>query len=88
VKVQPGEKVSVSLKNEGDETHTFTSDSLNIDKTVAPGKSAKVTVTVPTDGNRVRVPLQLPPEHGDAGRVLHQAGRHRGPSRRDLAGAT
>jgi plastocyanin len=50
VKVQPGEKVSVSLKNEGDETHTFTSDSLNIDKTVAPGKSAKVTVTVPTDG--------------------------------------
>jgi plastocyanin len=50
LKVQPGEKVSITLENEGNATHTFTSDSLNIDKTVAPGKSAKVTVTVPTAG--------------------------------------
>ena len=50
VKVKAGEKVTVELENEGNASHTFTSDSLGVDKQVAPGKSAKVTVTVPSDG--------------------------------------
>jgi len=50
VKVQPGEKVRVTLSNEGNASHTFTSDSLGVDQQVAPGKKAKFTVTVPSDG--------------------------------------
>ena len=49
VKVQPGEKVTITLENEGDATHTFTSDSLNVDEQVSAGKSTKFTVTVPSD---------------------------------------
>src|SRR5690242_8630826 len=37
VKVKPGEKVTVELKNEGGTTHTFTSDSLNVDEQVSAG---------------------------------------------------
>jgi plastocyanin len=47
VKVKPGEKVTVELKNEGSSTHTFTSDSLKVNQQVAPGKSKKVTITIP-----------------------------------------
>jgi len=50
VKVKPGEKVTIELENEGNASHTFTSDSLNIDQQVAPGKKAKFTLTVPSDG--------------------------------------
>src|SRR6478672_4398339 len=50
VKVQPGENVRITLKNEGSATHTFTSDGLSIDQEVAAGKSAKFTLTVPTSG--------------------------------------
>jgi len=50
VKVKPGEKVTIELENEGNASHTFTSDSLNIDQQVAPGKTKKFTLTVPSDG--------------------------------------
>jgi plastocyanin len=50
VKVAPGEKVTVELKNEGSAAHTFTSDSLSVDQQVAPGKSKTFTVTVPSSG--------------------------------------
>lgn len=50
VKVQPGSKVRIELENEGGATHTFTSDSLNIDQEVAPGKTVKFSLTVPSDG--------------------------------------
>ena len=50
VKVQPGEKVRITLKNEGNATHTFTSTGLSIDQTVAAGKSTHFTLTVPSDG--------------------------------------
>ena len=50
VKVKPGEKVTIELENEGNASHTFTSDSLSIDQQVAAGKKAKFTVTVPSDG--------------------------------------
>jgi plastocyanin len=50
VKVKPGEKVTIELENEGNASHTFTSDSLGVDEQVAAGKKAKFTVTVPSDG--------------------------------------
>jgi len=50
VKVKPGEKVTIELENEGDATHTFTSDSLDVDQQVAAGKSKKLTFTVPSGG--------------------------------------
>jgi plastocyanin len=50
VKVQPGEKVRITLKNEGKATHTFTSDGLNIDQEIAAGKKATFSLTVPSDG--------------------------------------
>ena len=50
VKVQPGEKVTIELENEGNASHTFTSDSLSVDEQVAAGKKAKFTLTVPSDG--------------------------------------
>lgn len=50
VKVQPGEKVTVTLKNEGSATHTFTSTGLSIDQQVSAGKSKKFTLTVPSSG--------------------------------------
>jgi plastocyanin len=50
VKVQPGAKVRITLENEGSTTHTFTSKSLSIDQQVAAGKTAKFTLTVPSDG--------------------------------------
>jgi plastocyanin len=64
LKVRPGEKVRIELKNEGDMTHTFTSDGLSIDHTVAPGKSAKYTVTVPSDGTAFEFHCSF---HGDMG---------------------
>ena len=50
VKVKPGEKVTITLKNEGSTEHTFTSDALNIDQQLSAGKSKKFAVTVPSSG--------------------------------------
>ena len=64
VKVQPGEKVRITLKNEGSAVHTFTSDGLSIDHDVAAGKSAKVTLTVPSSGTAFEFHCSF---HGDMG---------------------
>jgi plastocyanin len=50
VKVQPGEQLTITLKNEGTTAHTFTSSALHVDKTVQPDKTAKVRVTIPATG--------------------------------------
>ena len=50
VKVSPGEKVTIEVENEGSAPHTFTSDGLNVDQQVSPGKTKKFTVTVPSSG--------------------------------------
>jgi plastocyanin len=47
---KPGEKVTLELKNEGQEDHTFTIDSQSIDQDVQPGDEAEVTVTIPKSG--------------------------------------
>jgi plastocyanin len=45
-----GQKVKLELKNEGKVEHSFTVSSEKIDKTLAPGTSADVTVTIPKSG--------------------------------------
>ena len=45
-----GQKVTLELKNEGKVEHSFTIDSQGIDKTLAPGAKATVTVTIPPSG--------------------------------------
>ena len=49
-KAEAGSTVTVELENEGDATHTFTIDSLDIDEEVAPGDTAEVEVTMPSSG--------------------------------------
>jgi len=50
IQVQPGEVVTVKLKNEGNTVHTFTSSELGVNQMLNPDKSATVKVTIPTTG--------------------------------------
>jgi plastocyanin len=50
LKGKPGSSVTLELKNEGSVEHNFTIDSQGIDKDLEPGKSAKVSVTIPKSG--------------------------------------
>ena len=51
VKAAPGATVTVELKNEGSNPHTFTLDGGKVDQQVDPGSTKSVTVTVPTSGS-------------------------------------
>lgn len=46
----PSQVVTVEVENEGQTAHTFTISSLNIDKTLQPGDSAKIEVRLPKSG--------------------------------------
>jgi plastocyanin len=46
----PGTSVTLHIKNSGTNPHTFTSTALGADKTIAPGESADVQVTLPQSG--------------------------------------
>lgn len=47
VSAPAGETVSIHLQNEGDNSHTFTSEALDVDVTVESGQSEIVDVDVP-----------------------------------------
>jgi plastocyanin len=51
IKVKPGEKLTLTLKNEGKAQHTFTSSALGVDKTLQPDTKTKVTITIPSGGS-------------------------------------
>jgi plastocyanin len=51
IEAKPGSTVKVELHNEGGVKHTFTIDSANIDETLDPGKTAEVSVKVPSSGS-------------------------------------
>ena len=74
VKASPGEKITVELKNEGNTTHTFTSDSLGVDKELAPDKTAKVTFTVPSSGTAFEFHCSIHQDLGMQGAVYTKAG--------------
>ncbi len=74
VKVQPGEKVRVTLENEGSAAHTFTSDGLNIDQDVAAGKKVKFSITVPSDGTAFAFHCDFHQSMGMQGAFFTKAG--------------
>ena len=51
LKGKGGQQIRVELENEGSVEHSFTIDSQGIDKVIAPGEDAKVTVTLPASGS-------------------------------------
>lgn len=54
IKATAGQKITVTVKNEGKATHTFTSTELgSVDEEVAPGATKTVTVTAPASGSGV-----------------------------------
>lgn len=63
LKAKPGATLTLELKNEGSNQHTFSLDDGQVDRKVDPGKSATVTVTVP-DSGAVRFHCNF---HGDGG---------------------
>jgi len=46
----PGAKITVKLKNGGQNPHTFTSTALGVDERVNAGESKDVTITLPQNG--------------------------------------
>jgi plastocyanin len=74
VKVKPGEKVTITLKNEGSATHTFASDALSIDQQVSAGKSKKFTVTVPSSGSAFQFHCTFHESMGMQGAFYTKAG--------------
>ena len=50
LKGKPGAKLTLELKNEGSIEHNFSVPSEGIDKSLAPGATAKVAVTIPKSG--------------------------------------
>jgi plastocyanin len=47
---KPGQTLTLHLKNEGKNAHTFTSTALGVDQTLQPDKTADVQVTLPQAG--------------------------------------
>lgn len=74
VKVAPGERVTIELENEGSAAHTFTSDGLSIDQQIAPGKTKKVTLTVPSDGTAFQFHCDFHESMGMQGAFFTKAG--------------
>ena len=74
VKVSPGEKVTIKFKNEGSATHTFTSSALSIDQQVSAGKSAKLTLTVPSTGDAFQFHCDFHERKGMQGAFYTKAG--------------
>jgi plastocyanin len=50
VKAAAGQVVTVTVKNEGKATHTFTVDGSGVDQQLAPGAKATIEVTTPANG--------------------------------------
>lgn len=50
IKVKPGQILTLDLKNEGSNPHTFTITSLGINKQIDPGKEEDVNITFPAAG--------------------------------------
>jgi plastocyanin len=50
LKGTPGEKITLELKNEGDNPHTLTISDQGVDQEVQPGDEAEVDVTFPKSG--------------------------------------
>ena len=50
IKATPGEKITLHLKNDGKQVHTFTSDALGVDQQLSPDQDMDVSGTMPMSG--------------------------------------
>ena len=66
--------VTITFKNEGKATHTFTSTALSMDQQVSAGKSAKFTLTVPSTGAAFQFHCNFHEGMGMQGAFYTQAG--------------
>lgn len=74
IKVTPGATVTLTVKNEGSTTHTFTSAALGVDQAVEAGKEADVKVTVPSSGLPVEFHCRFHQSQGMQGALFDVAG--------------
>jgi plastocyanin len=74
VKASPGEKITVEFKNDGNTTHTFTSDTLKVDKSLASDKSTKFTFTVPSNATAFQFHCSIHEDLGMKGAVYTKTG--------------
>jgi plastocyanin len=74
IKAKAGQKITITAKNEGGADHTFSSDTLKVDKEVAPGKSKTFTVTVPSSGAVFQFHCDFHEALGMVGGVFTKAG--------------
>ena len=51
IKGEPGDTVTLELKNEGSAEHNFELESQGIDQDVQPGEEAEVDITIPDSGS-------------------------------------
>jgi plastocyanin len=75
----PGDTLAVAITNDGDATHTFTIDSLQIDEEIQPGSSANVEVTVP-DSSALNFYCRFHRGRGMQGAVFTKEGQSTGGS--------
>lgn len=50
IKATPGASVNIEVENEGDTSHTFTIEDLDVDEQVAVGQKSETTFTLPSSG--------------------------------------
>jgi plastocyanin len=74
IKAKAGEKITLEMENDGNLPHTFTSDGLAVDQQVDPGKSAKLTFTVPSNGQVFQFHCTFHETAGMVGGVYTKAG--------------
>jgi plastocyanin len=71
LKADKGAHVTVEVKNEGNVPHNFSIDSLHVNQTVEPGKTAKVTVSLPATSAPVAFYCKFHKSQGMQGAFYH-----------------
>lgn len=74
VKGRAGEEVHLTVRNDGDATHTFTVDAQDVDEKIEPGEVAHAVVTIPDDGKAVEFSCRFHKGSGMRGAFFSKAG--------------
>jgi plastocyanin len=74
IRATKDQTVSVTVKNEGSATHTFTADDGSFDEQVSPGEKATLEVTIPSNGKPVAFHCDFHASSGMKGAFFTKAG--------------